>query len=236
MILESISRVIGAVCSKLKIGAFDRAVIIWAPGYDPTTERTSHWLDGLSVPIGAIRHISIGTDIDRDEVSDTLQATQHLKRVKIFFGHGIESALLGPPEGTHSDISLDDKTYSVIYDAEMVGETPSALFAFACHAGKSLGERFCLPAGRSFLGFTDGLVLPIMDKECRDVWRNIIRTIASQIIHDGTIEPKHEESLRELYNKYFVHFQRGTGKQNAQAAFLMTLHLNYQSDVLSRYP
>lgn len=231
--------------SNLGIAAFDRAAIIIVPAYDPASQSSPamrhvvNWLLRLRMPRGMARHFLVGQRVSRAEVEGALRATEGLKRVKVFLGHGTRAALLGPPQGNADDIVSKGVSYSVIYNAEMVGPNPSALFAYSCNSGKQLGSAFCGPPGRSFLGFEDETFLLLADEEeaeCMRVWKDILQKMAGGIVNDGTILPKHEEMLRKLYDRHLAFFQKGKGRRNREDALYMDLILNSQRESLCRYP
>ncbi|HEX8146162.1 MAG TPA: hypothetical protein VF591_03080 [Pyrinomonadaceae bacterium] len=194
------------------------------------------WLDGLWFPWGSRRHVAKGWDVRRDTIVRALRDTEGFERVKIFLGHGMTGALLGPAEGNETDLFSSDSSFSVIYDEALITPNPSALFAFCCHSGVDLGPTFSGPPGRSFLGYRAEVYVPMLDRQCRDVWRTIIRTVASEVIRDGTIDARHESRLKELYEGYLNHYIVGPGKENTEVALYMAMHLNWQSENVCRYP
>jgi hypothetical protein len=207
-----------------------------APLYDLRTQGTANWLN-LKLPRGVTPYVSLGQLFSRQEMQNSLSVTSGLKRVKVFFGHGTNDALLGPPQGTNADILVNGKKFSIVYDSSMITTNPAALFAFCCNAGVELGKDFSQPADRSFLGFTSDIfvVFDEDDKECSDVWKTIIREVSTQIIKDGKITLKHEELLSRLYDQYLSYFQHGKGSHNEENAFYMILSLNEQRTSMCRY-
>jgi len=185
--------------------------------------------------MGAARHISIGTNVNRALVVSDLQRTRGLQRIKLFLGHAVSDALLGPPQGRPDDIILKDSAYSVIYDAEIIDNNPSALFAFCCDAGSQLANDFCNEDSKSFLGFSADIFIPILDKDCRKTWKHIIRTVAEAIIDDRSIGAKHETLLRKLYDEAMDYYSEGEGDENENAYYYL-MQLNWQTENICRLP
>lgn len=227
-----IGRLLAAVGWKLR----SRAVILVAPLYDLRTQATTRWLD-IKIPRGVVSYISLGQLFTKQEMENALKVTSGMERVEVFFGHGTDYALVGPPQGNDTDILVDGRRFSIVYDSTMITPTPSALFAFCCRAGVELGKAFSNPSGRSFLGFKSDvfLVLDEDDTECSEVWRTIIREVSTQIVKDGRITMKHEELLRRTYDRYISYFQQGKGSENEENAFYMILSLNEQRTNICRY-
>src|SRR5437764_193139 len=116
------------ILSKLGLTGPYRSVMLIAPAYDSVTRATCNWLR-LRVPRGVRRYMSLGLRVSRADMENALELTKGLSNVKIFFGHGTEDALLGPPAGDESDLVVNGKSFSIIYDSEMIGADPDALFA-----------------------------------------------------------------------------------------------------------
>jgi hypothetical protein len=198
-----------------------------------------NWLLSLRIPRGVVRHVLVGQAAMRAEMEGALQATNGLRRVKIYLGHGTRDTLLGPPQGNADDIISKGASYSIIYDSAMTGANPSALFAYGCNSGKQLGKIFCENPDRSFLGFKGEVILLLSDEEadeCMSVWKDIIQKMGGSIIRDGAILPKHEQMLRTLFERHLSYYQKGRGKQNREDALYMNLILNSQRESLCRYP
>ena len=214
----------------------DRAVLVWIPSYDSDPSPMERWLDGLWYPWGTKRCAEKGPNLRRDTVVRHLRETEGFERVKIFLGHGTTDALLGPAEGNESDLFSNDTSYSAIYDEELINSNPSALFAFCCFSGIDLGPNFCKEPGRSFLGYRAEIYVPLLDKQCRDEWRTIIRIIASEIIRDGVIDDRHAGRLKALYDHYLNHYIVGPGRKNTEVSLYMAMHMNWQSENVCHYP
>jgi hypothetical protein len=224
------------ILAKLSLISLWRAVALVAPAYDSLTGESCSWLK-MRVPGGVQLFGSVGLKTSKADMQNALESMGKLPRVIVFFGHGTDDALLGPPSGDESDVVLNDQSFSVIYDSEMIGENRTALFAFCCKSGNQLGKAFSNSPQNSFLGFRSDvfLILDEDDPECTRVWRTIIRKVSKQIIKDGNISERHEELLRGLYDTYISYFQQGRGKKNRENAFYMILNLNDQRANLSRY-
>jgi hypothetical protein len=226
------------------IAAFDRAAIIIVP-YDSASQtalpmqHVVEWLSRLKMPPGIARYFITGPQASRAEVERVLSSTRGLKRVKVFLGHGTRDALLGSPQGDTNDIVSDGKPYSVLYDSGMTSANPSALLAYGCNAAQKLGKDFSALPMHSFLGFEGEVILLLADdeqEECMRVWKDIIQKMATRIIRDGAILPKHAEILRNLYDRHLAYFQKGRGKNNREDALFMNLILNGQRENLRKYP
>jgi hypothetical protein len=221
--------------AKIGLAGPYRAALLIAPEYESITSKTCQWL-AVRIPRGVRCYASVGARTSRHDVENALAATVSLNTVIVFFGHGNEDALLGPPQGIQSDVVIDSESFSKIYDSTMISSEQNALFAYCCRSGLELGPAIKAKSG-SFLGFTSNvfLILDDDDQECTAAWRMIIRTVAARILRDGVITEKHEELLHRLYDRYLSYFQYGKGKTNRENAFYMMLSLNEQKVNLCRY-
>lgn len=219
----------------LEVSKPDWTVLLWAPAYDELTRHVSSWFQGIRLLDEVPKQANIGNTISQKEIADILQATQAQKTIKIFGGHGTSNALLGPPHPNHPKISLNGRSHSILYTADMTLSDTSCLFAFACEAGQLLGEDFCSSNDRSFLGYKNTLFFEVANQECIDSWRTVFQTMASKIARTGKILPEYEQHLKDLYYREFLYFENGVGKKNNRR-FLMLMYLDQHRDSTVRHP
>ena len=184
---------------------------------DELTGILCHYLDELDLPSEFSSRRLIGTIVAREEVVLLLDSIKGKKRIKIFCGHGSETALLGLPKTDTPLVRIDGRDFSSIYDEDLIGIDQSALFALCCNAGQSLGSKFISITGRTFMGYSGRIGFDLSDEQCRRVWKKIIQTICTEIAKDGYIGVHHEATLRQLYDDAIDYFRNGEGKDNDRA-------------------
>jgi len=177
----------------------DTLVYLIGFSYDPPTAQMFEWL----------REILASRKIDRTRVlrfTEAQQTRQDLahalrdgkKRVELFCGHGCYTGLFGPPQAEIAGSILKDLT-SIVYDADMITETPSSMFAFCCQAAHTFGRVFSAYKDKQFMGFADDVPFPL---ELYDDLKYAFHTVAKDIIRSGQILPRHQEifleKLREI--------------------------------------
>lgn len=170
-------------------------VFLVAFSYDTATSQLATWLKKVltSRRIDQSRIVRLseaGVDI-KEELTDALR--DKVVRVELFCGHGIASGLLGPPRLQVVGSILSDLSF-VVYDNEMITETPSSLFAFCCHAARKFGRVFSSYDEKQFMGFNDEIPFPV---ELYEDMKYVFHTVSKDIIMSGQISRLHGRMFLE---------------------------------------
>jgi hypothetical protein len=211
-------------------GNFDqpRSLLLWGAGREDGSEVMIEWLREIESPPDISRHSVIGKTVTRNDIAQSLEHTIDSRRVKVFCGHGSEDALLGSPYDGCQMVTLNGESYSVLFDATMISDHPSALFAFCCKSASKLGNDFVSPGGRTFLGYAENIGYDLSNEECQQSWKNIITRVAEEIVKDGEIKRKHLELLNSLYDEAIEQYMYGAGKNNDRALDMAMYLLRHQ--------
>lgn len=203
---------------------YDCVVLLWGPGYDRLTFHTSEWIDRLAAELQLSDHALVGDSVSRENVIRSLAQTKGMRRVKIFFGHGVEDALLGPPQKTAAGAVSRFAGHSSLYDQALIeplDQGESSLYAFCCRAGVILGQEFGSSSRRAFLGYQIDLPLEIGNPGCLAAWQRVTSTITIEIIEAGRIYPEHRSRLEDLYREEIDRFVAGADKSNDKRLIMM---------------
>ena len=111
------------------------------------------------------------------------------KRIEIFCGHGSSTGLFGPQHRQVAGSILSDLS-SIIYDVDMITDTPSSMFAFCCQAAQIFGRVFSSYKDKQFMGFMDDIPFPL---ELYEDLKYVFQTVAKDIIQRGRISSIHRE-------------------------------------------
>jgi hypothetical protein len=176
----------------------------------------------------------MGPVLNRKDIVLALDGLNGARSMAIFFGHGIATALLGPPRAEETSVVSGQGTHSQIYDDDLVERGPNALFAFCCLVGRDLGPRFGKLSDRSFLGYDDYLPIDLMNEECVETWKSIVQRISKQLIQDKDIRDEHEMQLRRSYETALAYYNSGDGKDN-QEHIEMQMYILRHLKALRRY-
>jgi len=167
--------------------------------YDSLTAQMVSWLSNILVSrkINQQRIVRFNnnTGTTRQELTEALQ--DEGPRVELFCGHGLSTGLLGPPQGQIAGSILSDPS-RVIYDIQMITDTPSAMFAFCCHAGDRFGRAFTALKDKQFLGFKGEIPFPL---EKYDDLKYAFQSVARSIIQEGRITENHRQMFLDRLNK-----------------------------------
>lgn len=176
----------------------DTVVYLIGFSYDAPTGQMFNWLcDILSSRKNDRERVVRFTDsqFSRQDLSGLLKSDQ--KRVELFCGHGCYTGLFGPPQGEIAGSILKELT-SIIYDQDMITETPSSMFAFCCQAAHTFGRVFSAYKDKQFMGFVDDVPFPV---ELYDDLKYVFQAVAKDIIQAGRILPRHREIfIDKLYD------------------------------------
>lgn len=159
--------------------------------YDAVTTQMGTWLSGVltsrNVEQTRIFRLHDNMRSRRENLEELLQDQN--PRIELFCGHGSAIGLCGPPQSEVTGSILSDLRM-IIYDIEMITETPSSMFAFCCQAGERFGRAFAALRDKQFMGFKGEIPFPL---ELYDDLKYLFQTVACSIIQDGRISGAHRE-------------------------------------------
>jgi hypothetical protein len=204
------------------------SLILWGAGREDGSGIMCEWLKDINSPPDVTRHVVVGKSVTRDDILGTLRDTEHARRVKVFCGHGYDDFLLGATYPGCDTFTLDGEDYSVLYDASMVSDCPSAMFAFCCKAAKKLAADFVSPGGRTFLGYVENIGYDLFNEECQRTWKDIITKVAEEVVKDGEIKKKHHDLLVRMYDDAIDHYMSGPGRDNDRALDMAMYLIRHQ--------
>lgn len=209
-----------------------RSVVLCAPNYGnkEVFNILGRILDGIRLPKGVKVSRAIGQNVSRLQISRILDGARGTNTIKIFAGHGVSEALLGPFHEGCIAVTSDKEKFANIFDSTLIKE-PISLFAFCCSSAKSLGKKFNGPQ-QTYLGFGEKIGVDLSNGECINTWTSLIQGTAEKIIHDGFISDTHKEQLLGLYDDAISYFKDGNGKNNNRN-FTMLFYLKKQREVIS---
>ncbi len=212
-----------------------KSLILCGPDYgDGATEILGRCLEEITVAEGIKVFYEIGKDVTRERIIQNLNETKGYNRIKIFVGHGATNALLGPVyDGCLKEV-IEGKEFSKLYDDQLVNREISSLFAFCCNSSQILGPLFTSHPGRTYLGYSVNIGYDLSNDECTNIWKQIILLISEEIVRDGTITDRHENSLRQLYTDAIAYFMSGKGENN-DSRLNMLIGLIRHRQYLQRY-
>jgi hypothetical protein len=210
------------------------AVILLGFDYDELTKQTVTWFNDLTIPlaVGPENLYRIhDTEMRKAEILETFKKIRNSKRVEVFCGHGDYDALLGPPEGLPTDLSIGDIAHAVVYDDGMIIPNRGCMFAFSCRAGKALGRTYGALEGKVFLGFKDDLPMHF-DKAFVSRLRRIFGLVAQEVINTGSVLPAHETLLRRLYDDMISEL---LDDNSCKQKFLLKLYMQEHKSQIIRF-
>lgn len=171
----------------------DLIVYLIGFSYDAPTTKMAGWLKEIlaSRKVQQSKIVRFGDKCNKDQLAKAL--AEKTPRIELFCGHGNGSGLYGPPQQEVAGSVLSDLT-SIIYDVEMITETPSSMFAFCCQAAQVFGRIFSSYKDKQFMGFRDDIPFPL---ELYDDLKYVFQTVAKDIIQHGRIERRHRQMFLE---------------------------------------
>jgi hypothetical protein len=170
-------------------------VFLIAFSYDGVTKELVKWLHNILTSRSVnqkriVRFTDGGVDV-KEQLTEALRDSS--PRIELFCGHGCTSGLLGSPRFQVVGSILSDLTF-VVYDTEMITETPSSLFAFCCHAARTFGRVFASYKEKQFMGFDGEIPFPV---ELYDDMRYAFQSVSRNIITSGRISSLHQAMFLE---------------------------------------
>lgn len=204
-------------------------LLLWGPAYDSLTHFTSGWLGALSVPKRVANKKLLGEGIKKSEIRAVLNELRSGRALAIFCGHGVSQALLGPPQKDNNDILVGSTHHAAIYERDLFGYGPSAIYAFCCGSGKGLGRSFASSAERTFLGYSEDILITTRNEECSLTWKNIIHSMCAEFVKDGSILQQHRRLLEDLYDRALHYFMDGDGRKNPENVEMIMALLNHKA-------
>lgn len=171
--------------------------------YDAITAQTVTWIRDIlvsrQVNQDKIVRFSDSSKSSKEELTRSLE--DKATRIEIFCGHGSNTGLFGPPQMQPAGSILRDPSF-VIYDADMITDTPSSMFAFCCQAAHTFGRVFSSYKDKQFMGFKDDIPFPL---ELYEDLKYVFQTVAKDIIQKGHISRVHRDmfldKLDEIYSQ-----------------------------------
>jgi hypothetical protein len=204
-------------------------VILCGPEYpEEAAGLLGRALNNVSFPKEVEVFKEFGEGVTRERLEQILKQTEGTNQIKIFVGHGTDEALLGPDYAGCKGQLVESTAYSRLYDRDLVNTETGCLFAFCCNSAAELGPYFSAAPGRTFLGFDNLIGYELSNEECVTVWTKIIQLISEEIVRDGYVSERHEESLRQLYTDAIDYFRNGDGKKNDSKLEMILCLINHK--------
>lgn len=176
------------------------SVFLMAFSYDSATGQLATWFHKVLTSRNidqsrVLRFSNDGGDIKGVDIKEELTMALQDKtvRVELFCGHGIGTGLLGPPRLQVVGSILSDRSF-VVYDTEMITETPSSLFAFCCFAARRFGRVFASYNEKQFMGFDDEIPFPV---DLYEDMKYVFHSVSKDIIISGRISQSHGKMFLE---------------------------------------
>jgi hypothetical protein len=136
----------------------------------------------------------------------------------IFWGHGSESSLLGPPADSNST------AMTCFYDAKSIDSGPKYLLAMCCSSAIALAPAFDSRADRAFIGFDRRIGFVLSDGIYAEWWKNVVHGCAEAILNCKDLDHL-RTTVQTVYKEALSVFPPSS---NRRYGLLMNAYLHHQ--------
>lgn len=199
-------------------------VLLCAPEHDPLTRYTSKLLQDLPSLNRQTSLHKFHKPLTYDSLIEEQSIEPETDVAVVFWGHGNESSLLGPPDTSKST------AMTCFYDATYVNSGPKYMLAMCCSASLGLERAFDGCDDRAFVGFNRKIGFVLKGGAYGEWWNKVVHGCAEAMLNCKDVEEL-RTTVQDVYKSALSAFQPGSKYRRYR--LLMNAYLRAQLESIN---